>query len=513
MTGQCNKVRKTMVLLFMQLLVMSVAAQRDYTLHYTVGLDTVAHYLHVRLDYQAEETAGQELVLNMPVWTPGYYEILNFPKHLCDFAATDTEGRPLKWQKEGMNRWRIALPADRKASVSYRVYANQRDVASSRVERDIAFIAPAGVFMHVDGQTAHPVTVSFLVPPAWQHIATGLKPHRDDPHSFTAADFDTLYDSPFLLGNYYLRQFDHEGHSYEFALETPEGAEEIGLEQDFRRIVSAATQMMGDVPYDNYSLIHMGEGGGGLEHLNSQACYTDGTYRFKSRKAHVKFLAFVAHEYFHLYNVKCIRPVELWPFDYNREAITPMLWVSEGLTCYYEFRLLRQAGIATPDEALELLSTYFGLYAPYEGQHHMSLRQSSYDIWLNFMNNDDNYRDVRISYYFKGPIIGLLFDIDIRRKTNQQCSLDDVMRLLYYRYYKELQRGFTEDEFWAAAEEVAGEPMTDIRRLVDTTDDIDYDSYLRPAGLCVDTAGWSIRRVSSPNEHQQQFLKAMQLLP
>ena len=498
-------------LLLLQLLVMSVKAQ-DYALHYTVGLDTVNHYLNVRLDYTAQDgNDSQELVLNMPVWTPGYYEILNFPKHLCDFSANDPEGQPLTWRKDGMNRWRISLKDHRKAQVTYRIYANRRDVASSRVEHDIAFIAPAGVFMHVDGQTAHPVTVSFEMPSGWQHIATGMKPHADAADTFTAPDFDVLYDSPLLLGNYYVSRFEHEGHPYEFAIETPEGIEEIGLERDFRQIVSAATRLMGDVPYDNYCLIHMGAGDGGLEHLNSQACYTDGTYHFASRRAHVKFLAFVAHEYFHLYNVKCIRPAELWPFDYNREAITPLLWVSEGLTCYYEFRLLRDAGIATPDESLELLSTYFQLYAPYEGQRHMSLRQSSYDIWLNFMNDDDNYRDVRVSYYFKGPVIGLLFDIDIRRKTGHRHSLDDVMRLLYNRYYKEQQRGFTEEEFWAVAEEVAGQPMTEIRRLVDTTAEIDYDSYLREAGLYVDTENWAILRVPNPNPQQQAFLKAMNL--
>ena len=500
------------LLLLLQLFMLHAGAKTDYDMNYTVGLDTVNHYLNVRLDYTAHgESDVRELVLNMPVWTPGYYEILNFPKHLCDFGAKDAQGQPVAWRKEGMNRWRISLDGQRQVQVDYRVYANHRDVASSRVEHNIAFVAPAGVFMHVDGETFHPVTVSFDMPSNWQHIATGMKPHAGDEKTFTAPDFDVLYDSPLLLGNFYVSRFDHEGHAYEFALETPEGAEEIGLERDFRRIVSAATQMMGDVPYDNYCLIHMGAGSGGLEHLNSQACYTDGTYHFKSRRAHVKFLAFVAHEYFHLYNVKCFRPAELWPIDSNREAITPLLWVSEGLTCYYEFRLLRNAGIATPEEALELLSTYFQLYAPYEGQWHMSLRQSSYDIWLNFMNDDENSRDVRINYYFKGPVVGLLFDIDIRRKTGQRHSLDDVMRLLYYRYYKELQRGFTEEEFWAAAEEVAGQPMTEIRRLVDTTADIDYDSYLREAGLYVDSENYAIRRVAHPNHQQQAFLKALNL--
>ena len=510
MTGYMMKKMFRWVFLCALVVCSSAKAQTNYEMRYTVAFDTLAHYLNVSLDYRQTD-GGDELVLNMPLWAPGYYEMLNFPKHLCDFTATDEQGQRLVWRKNGLNRWHISLPADKRAHVSWRVYANERDVASSRVEGQVAFVAPAGVFMYVDGQTQHPVTVTFDVPSNWKHISTGLVPHQEDSHTFTVKDFDTLYDSPLLLGNHYVSHFTHEGHPYEFALETPDGAENIGLERDFRKIVSAATRLMGDVPYDNYCLIHMGKGGGGLEHFNSQACYTDGCYRFDSRRSHVKFLAFVAHEYFHLYNVKCIRPAELWPIDYDREAITPMLWVSEGLTCYYEFRLLQYAGITTTDEALELISTYFSLYAPYEGQRHMSLRQSSYDIWLNFMNSDDNARDVRLNYYFKGPVIGLLLDIDIRRKTQQQRSLDDVMRLLYNRFYQQWQRGFTEEEFWAAVEEVAGQPMKDIRTLVDTTADIDYDSYLREAGLRIDTTDWSIRRVENPDKRQREFLKAMQL--
>ena len=506
-------IQSVLTILLLQWMGNSAMAQGKYDLNYSIDLDTAAHYLNVELTYTNKSgTNTNELVLNMPLWTPGYYEMLNYPKHLCDFAAKDTKGNRLTWRKDGLNRWRIDMTNSPEAIITYRIYANHRDVGSSRVDGSAAFIAPAGVFMHVDGEINHPVTVSFQMPTSWQHISTGLLPDAKDTHTFTVKDFDTLYDSPFLLGNHYVKEFEHEGHPYTFAIETPDGIEEIGFEDDFKRIVSATTQLMGDVPYHNYCLIHMGEGGGGLEHLNSQACYTDGTYRFSSRRSHVKFLAFTAHEYFHLYNVKCIRPAELWPIDYNQEAITPMLWVSEGLTCYYEFRLLRNAGIATPEEALELLSTYFSLYAPYEGQRHASLRQSSYDIWLNFMNDDANGRDVRVNYYFKGPIIGLLMDIDIRRKTHQQHSLDDVMRRLYQKYYKQLQRGFTEEEFWAEAADIAGQPLTDIRRLVDTTDDIDYDSYLREAGLRVNTSDWSIRRVEKPNKQQRQFLKAMNLL-
>ncbi len=481
----------------------------SYTMDYTVSLDTAGHYLLVNLEMNASPGS---VMLNMPRWTPGYYEMLDYPKHLCDFAASDSEGSAVPWEKVGMNRWKVTVPADGRLNASYRIYADRRDVGSSRVEKDIAFVSPAGVFMHVDGDLQHPVSVRFNLPGGWEKISSGLLPVDSTKDTFRAEDFDRLYDSPFLLGNYYTSDFEHEGHPYHFAIETPEGIEESGFKEDFCKIVSAATRLMGDVPYDNYCLIHLGAGGGGLEHWNSQACYTDGTYRFEDRERQVSFMAFTAHEYFHLYNVKCIRPAELWPFDYDKEAVTPMLWVSEGLTCYYEFRLLRTSGVATPDEALGKLSGYFASYAPYEGQRHMSLRQSSYDIWLNFMNGDRNGRDVRINYYFKGPVVGLLMDIDIRRHTGQAKSLDDVMRGLYYRYYKQLRRGFTEEEFWQEVEKVYGGPVPHLRELVNKAGDIDYDSYLSDAGLYVDTESWAIRRVEDPTPEQKAFLEKMEMI-
>jgi len=488
----------------------AVSLKAQYTLSYQVKLDTVGHYLLVDLTYKADNPAAEEVTLNLPRWTPGYYEIMDYAKHLADFCASDAAGNAIAWKKEGMNRWKVTLPRDGVFQAAYRVYANRRDVGSSRVESEIAFVAPAGVFMHVDGDLNHPVKVTFELPSGWSKVSSGLLP--DNGTTFTAPDFDTLYDSPFLLGNYATRHFIHKGHSYDFALETPDGLEDSGFEADFRSIVSAATRLMGDVPYDNYCLIHLGQGGGGLEHLNSQACYTDGTYRFPSRRAYLNFMGFTAHEYFHLYNVKCIRPAELWPFNYDREAVTPMLWVSEGLTCYYEFRLLRDSGIASADESLEQLNKYFGMYAPFEGQRHASLRQSSYDIWLNFMNADENERDVRVNYYFKGPVVGLLMDVAIRRKSGHSHSLDDVMRTLYYRCYKEEKRGFTEEEFWTLVADVAGGPVDDIRRLVDTTDDIDYNAWLEGTGLKVDTENWRIGLVDQPAPAEKAFLKELNLL-
>lgn len=469
-------------------------------MNYTVKLDTIGKYIDVELQCSTKRNMSS-LMLKMPVWAPGYYMIQDFPKHLCDFAVHDTKGNSLRWQKKGKNGWQIDLAKDHKAVVTYRIFADQRDVASSRIDNKTAFIAPNGVFMYVEGEIDHPVTVNYVVPTNWKSVSCGLLPTKEGEYTYTAPNFDILYDSPLLMGNHLVRRFNHEGRNYEFALETPDGYEQSGFEESFRSIVSAATQMMQDVPYQNYTLIHMGKGNGGLEHLNSQACYTDGSFRFANRGEWLSYLAFTAHEYFHLYNVKTIRPIELGPFDYDREVCTPLLWFSEGITCYYEAQLLYRAGLCTKQEMLDIISNYLRMDEPHDGHHHQSLRQSSYDIWLNFLSEDANTRDVTINYYFRGPVVGLIMDLEIQRLSDHQRSLDDLMRLLYKRYHKQLNRGFTEEEFWKAVDEVAGTSMAHIRHIVDNPVDIDYERFLSPANLTIDRKTWTIREAADPNFH------------
>lgn len=481
--------KRTILLLLLAVTTFQASAQTSPSMHYTVSLDTIGKYLNVELNYTSP---ASDILLKMPVWAPGYYMILNYPKHLCDFTATDSHGTPLRWQKEGKNGWRITMPADCKAIIKYRIFADEYDVASSRIDNASAFIAPNGVFMYTDLQKYQPVTVTYQVPSNWKSVSTGLIPHQDQPYTYTASNFDILYDSPLLMGNHLVKKFSHEGHDYELALETPDGFEESGFEDAFRKIVSTATSIMQDVPYSNYTLIHMRKGPGGLEHINSQACYTEGTFRFPDHMEWLNYLAFTAHEYFHLYNVKTIRPIELGPFDYDREVFTPLLWFSEGVTCYYEAQILYRAGIATKKEMLELISKYMRMDERHEGHHHQSLRQTSYDIWLNFLNEDANSRDVTINYYFRGPVLGLIMDIEIQRLSQGERSLDDLMRLLYNRYHKQQGRGFTEEEFWASVDEVAGASMAHIRHLVDNPVDIDYEKYLTPAGLKIDRSTWTI---------------------
>jgi predicted metalloprotease with PDZ domain len=169
-----------------------------------------------------------------------------------------------------------------------------------------------------------------------------------------------------------------------------------------------------------------------------------------------------------------------------------LLWFSEGITCYYESVILERAGAETFQEHLDFLAGYIKDTENTEGRKHMSMRQSSYDIWLNFFNRSANSSETTISYYVKGPVIGFLMDLQIQTISVGTKSLDDLMNLLYWRYYKEKGRGFTEEEFWAAAEEVAGGSLEQIRRYVDTTEEIDYDSILEPAGFHLDKESWTL---------------------
>lgn len=490
----------------------SIFARPVVNLSYEVTPDTANRYLNVKVTCKDTGTGQAEpFTLKMPVWAPGYYLIVDFPKYLTDFSAKDSDGTAIQWQKQGKNSW-VITPKSNETTVTYRIFADARSVAESRVENDVAFIAPNGVFMYVDGQKENPVDVTYKMPSNWANASTGLKPigqTSGTTRSFTAPNYDVLYDSPVLLGNHYVKKFTHEGHEYEFALETPDGFEESSFESDFKKMVSATTQLMGHVPYDNYCLIHLGKGQGGLEHHNSQACYTEGTFRFQDDSEYNNYMSFTTHEYFHLYNVKSIRPIELGPFDYDKEVFTPMLWVSEGFTVYYETRIMLSAGIIDSKYLLNDLSSYIKTIESNEGHRHMSLRQSSYDIWLNFFNSAANGQDVRISYYNKGPILGLLFDIDIRRKTNNEKSLDDLMRLLYNRFYIEKQRGFTEEEFWESCAEIAGQSLTQMRQYVDTTDEIDYENILASAGLQLDRTTWTLKTLDNPTKEQKKLCKQM----
>jgi predicted metalloprotease with PDZ domain len=257
------------------------------------------------------------------------------------------------------------------------------------------------------------------------------------------------------------------------------------LVTDLGRIVAAAADLIGEIPYRRYVFIAIGPGGGGLEHQNSTALAFDPA-ALDSAAGYRNFLSFVCHEYFHLYNVKRIRPLALGPFDYDTEDYTDMLWVSEGITVYYEDLLLKRAGLLTRDQVLGHFRANIARYENIPGHLFQSATEASFDTWIDGYARAGNAANTTISYYDKGAALGLLLDLAIRHESKNARSLDDVMRTLYRTYYKEKKRGFTDEEFRQVCEEAAGSSLAEEFEYATTVKDIDYAKYLGYAGLAID---------------------------
>jgi predicted metalloprotease with PDZ domain len=342
--------------------------------------------------------------------------------------------------------------------------------------------------MHVAGRLHAPATVTVTPAPGWTTVSTGLAPVPGKPHTFTAADFDILYDSPILAGTHEVIPFEVRGIRHELAGNGLGVLDRARFVADLQKMIESAATLMGDIPYSQYTFLVIGPGGGGLEHLNSTAV-TIGTAPLNTRDAYVRWLAFITHEYFHHYNVKRIRPIALGPFDYDRENYTRMLWVSEGLTVYYEDLVLNRAGLLSREEVLARAGETIARFENAPGRLYQSATESSFDTWLKFFARSPHISTTTISYYDKGAALGLLLDLAIRHHSANRQSLDDVMRALYRVYYKEKQRGFTDAEFREACEKAAGVPLTEIfDRYAATTCEIDYARYLGYAGLAIDTS-------------------------
>jgi predicted metalloprotease with PDZ domain len=422
----------------------------------------------------------------MPAWTPGYYRIMDYAKNVKDFRAEDGAGRALAWEKTAKNDWRVRSENAASVVVSYDVYAFTRFVADSYLGDDGGFLTPAGLFMHVAGRLRDPVTVTVVPSPGWEGVSTGLDPVPGKPNVFRAPDFDTLYDCPILVGNQEILTFEAAGLPHTVAAYDLGSFDRTRFVGDLKRIVEAAAALMGEIPYRHYTFLIIGPGGGGLEHLNSTAV-TLNPASLGDARGYQGWLSFIAHEYFHLFNVKRIRPLALGPFDYDRENYTDMLWFSEGVTVYYEFLLLNRAGLMTADEVLERLGTTIATYENAPGRRHQPATLSSLDTWTGFFGRSEHAANTTISYYDIGCGLGLLLDLRIREASKGRASLDDVMRTLYRTFYKEKKRGFTDREFRDVCERAAGVPLGEIFDVYAATlERWDYAKYLGYAGLAID---------------------------
>jgi len=449
---------------------------------YTITMPQPSNHLfHVTL--RVDGLKGEVHDVKMPAWHPGYYRMIDYAKNVSDFRAQDGTGRALPWEKVTKHTWRIAAGGASTMVLSYDILGTVSFSAQNYLDEKRAFIAPTGMFVHLAGQLQRAATVSIQLPPGWARIATGLDPVRGRANTFSAPDLDTLYDCPMLIGNQETLGFDVQGRRHTVSIENiPASVDRPRMLADLKKMVESAATLMGDLPYTRYAFLMMGNGRGGIEHGNSSANSFNGD-SLADEGGYRRWLSFICHEYFHHYNVKRIRPIALGPFDYGTENLTDMLWVSEGLTVYYQDLLLVRAGLQTADEYLGKMASAMSSFENAPGHRYQSATDASMTTWgTSGVGND---RNTTISYYDNGAMIGAMLDLAIRHESGNRKSLDDVMRGLYRKLYQQKKRGFTDNEFTQECESAAGAKLTEVLEYASTTRDVDYARYFAYAGLDV----------------------------
>lgn len=459
----------------------SLSAQAVEPIRYTLRFPAPqTHYVEVEASIP---TAGRpEVEVYMATWTPGSYLIREYERHVEAVTASNGAA-PLAVEKSRKNRWKITTGGARTVTVRYKVYSREMTVRNNWVEAGFAMLNGAPTFVTLPDGGTRPHEVRVELPAAWKGVQTPLMPVAGGVNTFRADDFDTLVDSPIIIGNPVVREFTVDGKKHALVLEgDPSLFDADRAAADVKKIVEAGRNVMGPLPYPHYYFLNMvTESGGGLEHKNS---FLGMSSRFTTRthRAYMGWLGLVAHEYFHNWNVKRLRPVELGPFDYENENYVKMLWVAEGFTDYYGEVLPRRAGIATREEFLDGLSNSIEAVQTTPGRLVTPVNMASYDTWIKQYRPDENTANTSINYYPKGAVIAFLLDAKIRKSSNEARTLDTGMQWAMQRYSGD--KGYTPAQFYDVMSEAAG---TDLKgwfaRTAESTDELDYSEALDYFGL------------------------------
>lgn len=379
------------------------------------------------------------VLLSMPAWTPGAYEVANYARAVSDFSAV-AAGQSLRWDKLDPDTWRIHVTQAGEVTLRYRVRTDELDVAGSWSDGDFAFFNGTNVFLFVEGRLDTPARVSVRTETDWR-VATGMAP-GDSVHQYRAADVHDLLDHPFFVGRFDLdsaRAGDRWMRLATWPVGSVTGPRRAALWDALTRSVEPLAAVFGEVPWRSYTVLQVAhpEVGGmsALEHAESELALIGTPYLDEPFVPSIH-----AHEIAHAWNVKRLRPADLFPYRYDAAQPTPWLWVSEGITDYYADLALVRSGLT--DEA-QFLETTLGKIASVEDRPATSLEDASLQTWLGMRDATGDL------YYDKGSLVGLALDILIRDASDNRSSLDAIMRELYTGTYK-AGRGFTHDDFWNA---------------------------------------------------------------
>jgi len=454
----------------------------DSTLRYRLDLARPGHEVGVTATFPKPPVQDGVVRLYMPRWAPGSYLIREFAR-LVDWMEAEQDGRPIPVVKDGPDGWRAeGMTEGGPLVLRYGLYAHELTVRTNYLGEDRALLCGAATYVVPVGCEGRPARVEIEVPAHWPAAECPL-PMEGNEHA--ACDYDELVDAPIAAGPCRIETFTARGVPHRIAVYGAGDTDPAVLASDAQAIAEAAADIFGgEIPSREYLfLIELGCGGG-LEHADSSVCGFP-TLAFATEAERRRSLSLVAHEYFHLWNIKRIRPQGLGPFDYRREAHVPHLWVAEGITSYYQHVICLRADLISPGRFLATWAAYVHEAEAAPGQRYQSLRASSHDAWIKYYRQHENSSNVQVSYYGKGALAGLVLDLEIRRRTKGERSLDDVFRALWARF-RETGDAYDDVQLRDAFAEAAGSRMDEaIDEVAERAQAVDVEKALRSVGLAL----------------------------
>lgn len=483
------------------LLLMSFTMPTQPAITYHVHMSAPElHYFNVSIEVAPDQQPSTDWFI--PVWTPGSYLVREFAKNIDSVTAVDAQGNAVDVQKINKNTWRVNH-LGKPYNLLYRVYAFEESVRTSFLDDTRAAIMPTSTLLY-PADADVPVTIQLYPPNHWTTISTPLKAAKDNPWLLYAAHRDELYDSPIEIGNQEVYSFTAAGKPHYLVMIGKGNYSIDTILPDLTAIVEAQTAIFGENPTGPYYFIvnNTATRGGGLEHANASCNQfpRDGY----SGEGYSSFLALMSHEYFHIWNVKRLRPVELGPFDYSNENYTTGLWVAEGFTSYYDDHLLLRTGIYSEETYLNNLSGSISSVLNNPGDAVQSVAASSFDAWIKAYRRNENSGNTEVSYYTKGSILAFLLDLMIIEKSNGNQTLDDALQAAWEQLYKQNDKGYTEDDFRRVLEQFTGVSLEPFyAAYVHGTSPLNMEPYLTAAGLelltTADTSAWWGMRMGAGN--------------
>jgi predicted metalloprotease with PDZ domain len=455
------------------------AQPEQLRIDYTVALrETQGQLFHVTAD--VKNIRQPQLLLSLPTWTPGWYTVENYAKNILRFTITDAKGARLQPVMTRKQTWRVDTKGVDRIKVEFDYRADVLALNQAKIASDYAFFTGIELFLMAEGHRNAPSLVRFEIPDGWKIISALAE--TSDPKTFLASNYDALVDAPTEMGAFDVTRFEVAGKPHYFVA-NPAGHFSKEKAARFTEMMAKAAlaqrDIFGEFPYEKYVHFYFfarpeSNAGGALEHLNSFVAFAPPA-EFATPEM---LMSTASHEFFHLWNVKRIRPIEMWPYDYSRENETPLLWVSEGFTNYYGSLALYRAGLRSRAQFISNVEEAINGVENNDARNYISPANSSASTWLGY----DTPVAFGISYYTQGQNLGALLDLSIIHDTAGRAGLDDAMRTLYVDFYKK-GKGFSTEDMISVINRIANRDYHDFyRRYVWGVEKPPYDAILGYAG-------------------------------